>query len=113
MDETPKRLTTEELQDRTERLAEIYAPLHALSETDGWRILRETFGKQRDQYYEQLSRNLMKGAEIDQRKLDYNRGFFDSIEDLLEAPENAEAILRKALERLQKRREEDPRGDSE
>lgn len=109
MGATSKRLTTEQLEDRVDGLAEIHAPLKALAETDGWRILKQVFDRQRERYYDQLSRSLMAGAEIDQRKLDFNRGFFESVEDLLEAPENAEKTLKKALERLEKRREDEPK----
>lgn len=74
---------------------------------EGWDILAETFERQRQSYYDRLARDLMKGAEIDQRKLDYNRGFFESVEQLLEAPQNAEKILERAVKRLQRLREED------
>jgi hypothetical protein len=104
----PKRLSSTELQDRVERLGDIAVPLLSLKDTDGWRMLQKTFEAQKAKYYDDLTQSLMKkGAEIDQRELDYNRGFFASIEDLLEAPENAEKILRRASERLQKRREEE------
>ena len=88
--------------------------MRELKATDGWQILAETFEKQRAGYYEALARDLMRGKDIDQRKLDYNRGFFESVEQLLEAPENAEKLLKRAVESLKRRREQDePRSDAE
>lgn len=97
------RLSREELEGRVEALRDIAEPLRAVAETDGWLILQKTFAKQKADYYEKLTRSLMKkGVEINQRELDYNQGFFDSVEQLLEAPENAEKILRKAADRLKR-----------
>lgn len=108
MEGIAKRLSAAQLEDRVEQLADIAGPLVALKETDGWRLLQKTFTVQKTKYYDDLTKTLMKkGSEIDQRELDYNVGFFDSIEQLLAAPENAEKILKRASERLKARREEE------
>lgn len=100
---TSRQVDREALELRAHRAADVAQKLRELSATDGWDLLRETFARQREQYYERLARDLMAGKEIDQRKLDYNRGFFESVEQLLEAPHNAEAILEKAVKRLRAR----------
>lgn len=107
-----RRLTTEQLEERAYRAAEIYEPLKALAETDGWRLLGEVFERQKQAYYEGLAGSLMKGTDksppvIDQRKLDYNRGGFDKVAELLAAPENAEKVLSDAIKRLKDRVIED------
>jgi hypothetical protein len=43
----------------------------------------------------------MRGREVEQRKLDYNRGIFDGVKQLLEQPDKAEAALARALERIE------------
>ena len=107
--------TTEELEQRAFRTAEIAQAMRELKATDGWKVLAETFERQRAGYFDTLARDLMRGKEIDQRKLDYNRGFFESVEQLLKAPENAERLLERAVKSLKRRREQDEqeRSDAE
>ena len=100
MVEVPREVSREDLELRAFKAAQINEALAALSQTEGWKTLIETFTAAREQYYAQLSRNLMRGREVDQRTLDYNRGKFDGIQDLLEQPGKAKAVLENSLRRL-------------
>jgi len=101
-----REVDIDRVEARAFRAAEIAEKLRELKDTDGWQVLLETFERQRQTYYDNLARDLMKGKEIDQRKLDYNRGFFDSVEQMLAAPENAEKILAGNVARLKRLRAE-------
>ena len=97
--------SVEELEQRAHNAAGIVEAMRELEQTEGWKILKKAFEFQRKTYYEKLSRDLMKGAEIDQRKLDYNRGGMDRLEELLEGPANAEKVFKSAVRSLEKARE--------
>lgn len=71
-----------------------------LAQTDGWKTLIETFAAARESYYTRLAHNLMRGKEYDQRVLDYNRGKFDGVLELLQQPAKAKTHLERALQKL-------------
>jgi exonuclease VII small subunit len=48
-----------------------------------------------------LSTSILRGQAIDQRKLDYERGFWDGAKHVVTRPENAEAELESSLKRLE------------
>lgn len=98
---TSRKPDREELEVRTHKLAEIASDLKALQDTDGWKTLLEIFTAAEHNYYATVTRQLMAGREINQRKLDHNRGIFDGVKQLLAQPEKAEAILAKAISRLE------------
>lgn len=101
MDAVPRELDREELELRAFKAAQINDALAELAKTDGWKTLIEIFGAAREQYYATLSRSLMRGKEIEQRKLDYNRGKFDGVQELLQQPARARDHLERALRRLE------------
>lgn len=92
--------TREDLELRAYKASEIVAKLRELKVAEGWSTLIEVFTAAKEQYYAAVTQQLMRGREINQRKLDYNRGFFDGVTKLLEQPETAESVLEKALARL-------------
>lgn len=48
------------------------------------------------------TRALLKGEVLDQRQLDYDRGYWDGVIQLLEAPHRAEEAFQQTLERIDK-----------
>lgn len=97
----PREADRDELELRAFKAAQINESLSELAKTDGWNTLHETFDAAREQYYARLSRSLMLGREIDQRTLDYNRGKFDGVQELLQQPARAESVLRRAIQKLE------------
>lgn len=95
----------EVVEQRAFRAAEIVEKLRDLTSTPGWKVLEEIFEAQKAKYYADLSRSLMRGADIEQRKLDFNRGLFEGMEQLLKSPEDAEKVFERAMSRLKKARE--------
>ena len=91
----------EDLELRAFRASEIAAKLREIKDTDGWKTLVEVFEAAEKTYYANVTRQLMQGREINQRKLDYNRGVFDGVKQLLSQPDKAESVLKSALERLE------------
>lgn len=70
-----------------------------LREHVGWRRLRDSILAERDAFMVGLARQLMSGAEIDQRKIDFFRGYFQGALDTVERPDKAEENLEKAARR--------------
>lgn len=97
----PKPDPRDELELRAYKASEIAVKLRELKVTDGWNTLIEVFEAAEKTYYQTVTRQLMQGREISQRKLDYNRGVFDGVKQLLAQPDKAEAVLAKTLERLE------------
>ena len=97
---TSKQPDREELELRAFKAAQIVEDLSVLKDSEGWKTLTEVFEAAEKTYYATVTRQLMSGREIDQRKLDYNRGIFDGVKQLLKQPDKAEAALANALERI-------------
>lgn len=57
--------------------------------------------KKRDRVVSALARGILSGVPVDQRKLDYERGFWDGAASVLNRPDNAQAEFDKALKRLE------------
>lgn len=96
----PKRPDREELELQAFKAQRLVDELTSLGESDGWKRLVEIFDAAHEAYYSTVTQQLMRGREINQRKLDYNRGVFDGVKQLLGQPDKAQAVLRKAIERL-------------
>jgi len=94
-------VTREDLAVRAHKAAQIAEKLRDLAGSEGWAVLREVFTAAESTYYATVTRQLMRGRDIDQRKLDYNRGIFDGVKQLLEQPDKAEAALKRALDRIE------------
>lgn len=70
--------------------------LHDLAETRGWTELHAVYDEQRAAYVRRLGNDLLrKGAEIDQRDIDYHAGFFDAWRQILAQPDKAEKRFEK------------------
>lgn len=104
---TPRKPDREELELQAFKAQKLVDELNALVETEGWRRLVEIFDGAEKTYYDTVARQLMQGREINQRKLDFNRGMFAGVKQLLGQPDKAQAVLRKAIERLSETTEEE------
>lgn len=86
-----------ELGDRARELAK-------LMEHPSWDLLRLELDAKRSQFMARKTRELISGGihadPVNQREIDYQRGFFAGAEWILNNPEMAEATLKKALERM-------------
>lgn len=98
---TSKEVTREERELQAFKAAQFADALRETAATEGWAKLKESFAQQRAKYFGRLATHLMQGRVIDQRKLDYNRGFFDGVQQLLEQPEKADAHLAALVKKLE------------
>jgi hypothetical protein len=95
-----REVSREEIELRAFKASEFAEKLRELRKTEGWVVLEQIFEAAEKAYYDTVARHLMQGREINQRKLDFNRGTFEGVKQLLKQPERAETALVKALERL-------------
>jgi hypothetical protein len=72
-----------------------------LKDSGSFQYLKLVVEKKRDLVAGTLVRALLAGTEINQRRLDYERGYWDGAMHIVNRPENAEAELVKALKRLE------------
>ena len=88
--------------DRIRKLGDQARELTKLKEQPGWATLREILEERRQAVSRSLGHGLVTGgidaAPVDQRKIDYQRGFFAGAQWILDNPEHAEKILAAALE---------------
>jgi hypothetical protein len=90
------------LGDRAKALAK-------LKGTDGWRTLKEIYEERRVDYVRVLGKKaLLRGAEFNQREIDFNAGYFYGVQSLLGKPEQFEKNMEAALQlqRLQEQGDE-------
>lgn len=84
-------------------LADRAQSLGKLIDHPSWQTLREELTRVREMYIDRLSRRMIHGgisaAPVDQRELDYQRGFFAGAEWILSNPEKAGSSLEQALKR--------------
>jgi hypothetical protein len=67
--------------------------LAAIKQHPAWPVLRDRWVALRDKKALVIGRSLMGGDEIDQRRVDYERGYWMGVMDVLNAPESAEKAL--------------------
>lgn len=81
--------------------------LAKLTEHPSWPTLRQVFTDARDRYERKLAREMLAGGEdtgtVDQRKVDYRRGFLRGCQAVLDHPELAARMFEKALQTEEKR----------
>ena len=79
--------------------------LSKLKDHPSWEVLRSEFEAKRLKYMDRLAARLMRGGlnanPLDQREIDYQRGFFDGAQWILDNPEFAESSLENALKRME------------
>lgn len=86
---------------------DIARDLAKLTEHPSWPTLRAVFADAREKAERRLSREMFSGGEthapIDQRAIDYRRGFLRGCQAVLDAPELAQQAFERALETEEKR----------
>lgn len=84
-------------------LGDLARDLGKLQEAPAWGRLQAEFAKAKDAYVQGQARKLVSGTikadPLDQRMIDYQRGFFRGCEHILAMPERAEQALIKALDK--------------
>lgn len=70
-----------------------------LQEHRAWLLIEERLTEKIDILVEQQSRSHMAGAPVDQRKIDWLRGYVAGVKDLLALPSRIEKNFDKALDR--------------
>lgn len=70
--------------------------LDGLTEHGGWRILFNRVRAQRDGFLLSIARRLMSGELVDQREIDFNRGYYEGALNTLARPDKALENLEKA-----------------
>lgn len=81
--------------------------LAKLTEHPSWAVLRQVFAQEREKAERRLAREMYGGGEthpaIDQRQIDYRRGFLRGCQAVLDAPELAEQLFERAMRTEEKR----------
>ena len=84
-------------------LGDLARELGKLKDTPAWARLQAEFDKAKDTFVQGQARKLVSGGSkaepLDQRMIDYQRGFFRGCEHILAMPDRAEQTLNKALEK--------------
>lgn len=92
-----------ELRSDIRQIGDKARELGKLVDHPAWAILRAEFDGLKETYFKRLATRLVSGGlkaeALDQRELDYQRGFFRGAEWILANPEMIAKTLEKALER--------------
>ena len=93
--------------ERIRALGDVARELEKLEGHPGWEALKSEFSEMESTYQRSLARKLLAGGisapPVNQREIDYQRGFFAAVRAILRAPDSAKAALEKALEREEQR----------
>lgn len=81
---------------RVQQIVENARLFDGLREHAGWRRLRDQVRAEQEGFLARLARRLMAGEGVDQREIDYYRGYYQGALDTVERPEKAEENLEKA-----------------
>lgn len=74
--------------------------LHELKEHRGWQELHDVYSDVFKRWQRHVATDLLRnGAEINQREIDYQRGFMDAWQTILAQPDRAEKRFEEALRR--------------
>jgi hypothetical protein len=60
-----------------------------LTEHAGWRHLRKRFEERQGLFLKSIAKRLLRGEEVSQSEIDFQRGYYTAVEDILDAPEKA------------------------
>lgn len=87
--------------ERVAELGDLARDLAKLTEHPSWSVLRSEFDKRKTAYLAKLVRKLAAGGveapPVNQREIDYQRGFLRGAQAVLDSPDNALKMLEKAL----------------
>lgn len=95
---------------KVQEVAERAQGLSDLKKHPSWPVLRGIFDKRKKLFFERLAHQLMQGGitstPIDQREIDYQRGFWAGAQWILNNPEMAERSLETALRKASQLKEQ-------
>lgn len=90
---------------RAARLGDAARDLNKLIEYPEWQVLVESFKTARAVAEQRMAREMFAGGEahkpLNQREVDYRRGFLRGVQAVLDAPADADTAFRKAMERTE------------
>lgn len=67
-----------------------------LTEQVGWKRLAEIVKGERERFFASIASRIASGKVVDQREIDYKRGFYEGARWIIDTPEQAEASLEAA-----------------
>ncbi|MET0957050.1 MAG: hypothetical protein ABWZ18_00945 [Solirubrobacterales bacterium] len=92
----------ERLERRVQGHADYALELRRLRESAAWKALAEQMEKAKEKVVERYVKVALAGGNLEQRQLDYDRGYWDGIAALLSQPERAQQQLENSLAELEK-----------
>lgn len=97
-------MTDVEGRHRLGQIGTVAKELNKLTEYPEWDVLRQEFAKAREAAERRMARDMFSGGEgakpLDQRQVDYRRGFLRGVQAVLDAPGDADTAFKKAMERM-------------
>lgn len=93
------------MSERIRELGDRAQALGKLTGHEGWELLRKELEERREAFERTLGRRLLGGGidsdPVDQRHIDYQRGYWRGVRDVLESPSKAQNALDDALRRME------------
>lgn len=90
------------LEDKARAQGNLAQGLRHLRESEDWQVLRQSMLQAKRKVMEAWTNALLRGEAVNQRQIDYDRGYWDGIMQVLEAPDRALEQFEKTFERLEK-----------
>lgn len=91
--------------DRLKAVGDKAQALGKLDTNEGWILLKSEWAKQKQDYEQSLSRRLLSGGKdaepVNQRDIDYQRGYWRGVQAILGSPDAAKAALVEAQKRME------------
>lgn len=91
--------------DRRRALGDRAQALGKLEGNEGWELLRKELEERREAFEHTLGRRLLVGGleadPVNQRQIDYQRGYWRGVRDILDSPKRAQEALADALKRME------------
>lgn len=92
----------ERLEEKTRQLADLANSMRALRESDDFTALRRSMQSAKRKVMDGWARALLRGEPVNQRQVDYDRGYWDGVAQVLEAPWSAVQAYEQTMARLEK-----------
>lgn len=89
------------------RKGDLARELKKLTEHRSWPVLKALWAEEKERLVRATARAMFSGnetlKEVDQRMIDYRRGYLRGVDDVLNAPDRAVLMFEKAVETEEKR----------
>lgn len=92
----------ERVEARARAEAHLAQGLRHLRESEDWQVLRQAMLNGKRKVMDGWTKALFRGEPVNQRQIDYDRGYWDGVAQVLEQPFAAMKQLEGTLERLEK-----------